>query len=363
MPLGGGTPPPERNVSLAENDAFGGPGLPGIDRAGVTDWLTAHADLDLPLRYEPLSGGRSNLTVRIVDARGRAWVLRRPPTVGVLPSTHDVAREHRIISALAQTPVPVPVSVGLCEDSSVTGAPFYVMEALTGHVLRTKEDAAALSVSARATLSLSLVSTLATLHAIDPATTKLADLGRSDGYLARQLRRLHGGFEARGTRELPLVAELRHRLADQIPQQQRTSIVHGDYRLDNVIASNDGQIIAVLDWELCTLGDPLVDLAMLHVFWLEPGDEAIPSLSSPTTLDGFGTRADILHHYASLTGLDLEALPTYLAFAFWKLAIILDGVHARYRSGAYDDAPEAYEQLGAAVPRLLERGHDALTGR
>jgi aminoglycoside phosphotransferase (APT) family kinase protein len=350
-------------VSAAEEPRHHGPAIPGIDRAALTTWLAERVDLELPVRFELVSGGRSNLTVRISDAGGADWVLRRPPTVGVLPSAHDVAREHRIITALAPTSVPVPAPVGVCVDTDVTGAPFYVMEAVTGHVLRTLDDAAALTPSARAALSESLVAALATLHAIDPAATTLADLGRHEGYLERQLRRLHRGFQVSGTRELPLVAELRHLLEARLPRQQRTSIVHGDYRLDNVVTSDDGEVVAILDWELCTLGDPLADLALLYVFWLEPGEETIPSLSSPTTLEGFASRSTVVERYASLTGLDLEELPTYVAFAFWKLALILDGVYARYRSGAYEEDHEVYEELGGAVPRLLERGHDALTRR
>jgi aminoglycoside phosphotransferase (APT) family kinase protein len=349
--------------AVRPSSAVRAPHIVGIDAQRVGAWLEERTHVVQPLRFSPISGGRSNLTVRIEDAAGHAWVLRRPPTVGVLPSAHDVAREHRIIEALRTHRVPVPRAVGLCTDDQVTGAPFYVMDAVEGLVVRDGDDARSLAVDTRRRVSGSLIDTLAQLHAIDPAATSLADLGRRDAYLERQLRRLHRQYRSSAGRTLPLVDELRDRLRAQLPRQQRASIVHGDYRLDNVMISPEGDVRAVLDWELCTLGDPLADLALLHVYWLEPGDEVIPSLSSPTDLPGFATRAELNAHYASLTGLDLSDLSTYVAFGFWKLAIILEGVHTRYRSGAYVDDDEAYERLGGAVPRLLERSHETLTAR
>jgi aminoglycoside phosphotransferase (APT) family kinase protein len=334
--------------------------IAGVDEDGITAWLEERVEVRRPLRFFPISGGRSNLTVRLEDAAGRAWVLRRPPTVGVLPSAHDVAREHRIITALEPTRFPVPRAVGLCTDDGVTGAPFYVMHEVEGLVIRDEGDARALVPASRRRLSSSLIDTLADLHAIDPASTALADLGRREGYLERQLRRLHHQYETGSSRSLPLVDELRRQLSARLPRQQRVSIVHGDYRLDNVMISPLGDIRAVLDWELCTLGDPLADLALLHVYWLEPGDEVVPSLSSPTTFEGFASRERLASRYAAATGLDLSDLPIYVAFGFWKLAIILEGVYSRYLDGAYVADDDAYERLGGAVPRLLERSHELL---
>lgn len=336
--------------------------IDGINEDRITAWLVAQeAGIDPPVTYTRVVGGRSNLTVRVSPASGPELVLRRPPVVGVIASAHDVAREHRILTGLLSTAVPVPRPVALCEDLTVTGSPFYVMEYVPGRIVRTAAEAAALDPGERRAVSDSLIDTLAVLHQLDATHGQLARVGRPDGYVTRQLHRLHDQVRRRGTPAAALAGEVHDRLASRIPPAQHLSIVHGDYRLDNVVLGPDAQISAVLDWELCTRGDPLADLGLLLVYWLDPGDAVIPTLSSPTDLPGFSRGTDIAGRYAALTGLDISDLPFYVAFGMWKLAIILEGVYARYCSGAYDDEQGGYQQLGEAVPDLLERAAVHLT--
>lgn len=311
-----------------------------------------------------IAGGRSNLTYLLADAAGNRWVLRRPPLHAVLPSAHDVAREHRLMAALAPTPVPVPVPVG-CEDAgSLLGAPFFVMEFVDGIIVRDDVDASRLTLQQRRRAGQSLVDVLANLHAVDPEEVGLGDLSRHDDYISRQLRglgrQLHRGRE-HGTRDLPVLDEAHRRLADAVPPQQSVAIVHGDYRLDNVILAPDAQILAVLDWELCTLGDPLADLGMLAVFWPDSRDEAVEGVATQTVVDGFPHRQEAIERYARRTGRDLSRLDYYRGFASWKLAVILEGVRARFASGAYGDTEdESWRVFERVVPWLGERALAAL---
>ncbi|MGH9042776.1 MAG: phosphotransferase family protein, partial [Acidimicrobiia bacterium] len=286
-----------------------------IDVEAVTGWLTAHApDVRPPLTFTLIAGGRSNLSYRVTDEAGGAWVLRRPPGGTLLASAHDMGREHRIISALAGSAVPVPPVVGLSPDDSVNGAPFYVMRFVDGLVLRDPEVAATVGEPVRRAAAESLIDTLVDLHALDPATVGLGDLGRPDGYVERVLRRWRGQWEKSQTRDLPVVEEVAERLARNIPPQERTSIVHGDYRLDNaIVAPEDGRILAILDWELCTLGDPLADVGMLLMYWTEPGDEFSPLFWAPTTAPGFPGRKEIATRYADRSGRDLGEIEYYVA--------------------------------------------------
>jgi len=224
----------------------------GINAAGVTAWLQAHAaEVEPPLRFSLIAGGRSNLTYTVTDAAGRQFVLRRPPLGPLLPSAHDMGREHRIIAALAGSPVPVPPVVGLCTDETVTGAPFYVMRFVDGLILRDPAVVEPVSEQLRGAASESLVDVLADLHGVDPDDVGLGDLGRRDGYVERTLRRWRGQWEKSKSREIPLIEEVADRLAAGIPAAGPTRIVHGDYRLDNCIVSpDDGAVRAVLDWEL-----------------------------------------------------------------------------------------------------------------
>jgi aminoglycoside phosphotransferase (APT) family kinase protein len=333
----------------------------GINLEGVTAWFAEHVPgAEPPLSFSLIAGGRSNLTYRVTGAGDGAWVLRRPPLGSVLQSAHDMGREHRAMAALAPTPVPVPPVVGLCTDESVNGAPFYVMEFVDGVVLRDEAAVAAVPEPIRWSAAESLVDVLADLHAVDPDAVGLGDLGRKEGYVERLLRRWRGQWEKSKTRELPLVDEVAERLARSVPEQGPATVVHGDYRLDNAIVSpDDGALRAVLDWELCTLGDPMADVGLLMVYWTEPNDEVSPLLWAPTRAPGFPGRKEVAARYAERSGRDLSELDFYVALGLWKIAVILEGVYARYAAGAYGQTDETFRQFEAVVPRLAEAAAEA----
>lgn len=337
------------------------PAPPGIDPAGVTDWLADRVpDVVPPLRFAAIAGGRSNLTYTVTDAAGSRFVLRRPPLGPLLPSAHDMGREHRIMAALSGSAVPVPPLVGLCTDESVNGSPFYVMRFVDGLILRDPEAVEPVPMKVRAAAAEALVDGLAALHATDPDAVGLGDLSRRDGYVERTLRRWRGQWEQSKSRDIPLVEEVADRLAAAVPTAGPTRIVHGDYRLDNAIVSPvDGSLLAVLDWELCTLGDPMADVGMLLVYWTEPGDETSALFWAPTTAPGFPARKEIAARYAAASGRDLSDLDYFVSLGYWKIAVILEGVYVRYRSGQYGDTDESWRRFEAVVPQLAEAAHDA----
>jgi aminoglycoside phosphotransferase (APT) family kinase protein len=310
--------------------------VPGIDVPTVTTWLEANIPGAAgPFTFDAIAGGHSNLTYRLTGADGRAFVLRRPPLGHRLASAHDMGREHRIIHGLQSSNVPVAPALGFCDDPAVNDAPFYVMGFVQGHVLRERAAAeAVLSVDQRRHASESLVDTLAKIHAVDLRAVGLDDLGKHEGYIARQLKRWYGQWNAQKTRELPAVDRVHDELLRRIPDQGPATIVHGDYRLDNCMVGDDGTVVAVLDWEICTLGDPLADVGLLQVYWTGPHDDASAWTGSATTAEGFLDRADLARRYAEVSGRDLTDLPFYVSFAYWKLACILEGVYARYLGGA-----------------------------
>lgn len=325
----------------ADTGDDGGPtGTPaGIDAARVTAWFEAHVpDVAPPLSFEVIAGGHSNLTYRVDDRAGQRWVLRRPPLGHVLATAHDMSREHNVISALAPTDVPVPPVVGLCDDLAVNDAPFYVMEFVDGAVLRNRRDAEHLDPEALRRCGDDIADVLARIHAVDPVAVGLGDLGRKEAYVERQLRRWYRQWEQSKTRELPVVDETHDELVAQVPPQVRVAVVHGDYRLDNCLIGPDGSIRAVLDWELCTLGDPLADVGLLLVYWTEAGDEQAALGDAATVLEGFPSRSQLLQRYRDVADDALTAaldnINYYLAFGYWKLACILEGVYARYQAGA-----------------------------
>jgi aminoglycoside phosphotransferase (APT) family kinase protein len=333
----------------------------GIDRTGVEAWFEQRVDgAELPLSFERISGGHSNLTYRVEDASGRRWALRRPPLGKRLGSAHDMAREHKVVSALGPTPVPVAPVVGLCEDESVNGAPFYVMEFVEGPILRGLAEAEAFPDEAdRRAIGERVVDTLVEIHAVDPDAVGLGDLGRKEDYVARQLRRWQGQWEKSKTRELPAIDAAHERLAARIPEQGPATIVHGDYRLDNMILTPGGEVAAVVDWELCTLGDPLADVGLLMVYWPEPGDELV-ALGQPATLaSGFPGREELKARYAERSGRDLSQLDFFVAFGYWKLAIVLEGVYARYAAGQYGKVDPGIEEFARLVERLAEAAEEA----
>ena len=317
--------------------------MPGIDVPKVSAWLEQHVTgARGPFVFDVIAGGHSNLTFRVTGADGTRYVLRRPPLGHVLASAHDMGREHRIISGLQRSTVPVAPALGFCDDLAVNGAPFYVMGFVDGFVLRERELAeAALTPEARSNASRSIVDTMAAIHAVDLGAAGLADLGKHEGYVARQLKRWYGQWNQQKTRDLRAVDEAHDLLIGQIPEQGPATIVHGDYRLDNCMVSATGEVVAVLDWEICTLGDPLADVGLLQVYWTGPNDPHTAWTGSATTATGFWDRRQLLERYAEISGRDLSNIDFYVAFAFWKLACILEGVYARYLGGALGERSAA----------------------
>ena len=325
---------------------------PGLDLVA----LAAHLGHG-PLSGELVSGGRSNLTYLVCDER-RSWIVRRPPLGHVLATAHDMAREYRVMTALAPTDVPVPETYQLCEDPEVLGAPFYVMQNVVGHVYRTTATAAALGLPRLTAMAGELAEVLARLHAVDPDGIGLGDFGRPEGYLERQLARWSKQLAASRSRELAGIDELRDRLAASLPKSPRSAIVHGDYRLDNVIFGDDDRIAAVVDWEMATLGDPLTDIGALLLYWeLLVSGQGMFGAAPPGA--EFPGPAVFIERYAAAGGAELDHLNWYLAFATFKLAVISEGIHFRFRAGQTVGA--GFERVGEAVPVLVARGHAILT--
>jgi aminoglycoside phosphotransferase (APT) family kinase protein len=338
---------------------------PGLDLEALERYLgPAVGGLSGTLRGEVIPGGRSNLTYIVGDG-ARRFVVRRPPLAHVLPTAHDMAREYRVLAALRDTGIPVPHVIALCEDESVIGAPFYVMEWVDGHVVRDALPAGFPdSTQTRRTMSSTLVATLLQLHRVDPDEVGLAGFGHPDGFLSRQVRRWWQQWEASKTRELPSIEELRRRLDERVPVQSAPGIVHGDYRLDNVMyaPADPARIVAVIDWEMCTIGDPLCDVGLLCVYWAEDESEAAARTlhgHAITVENGFYKRADILRDYAAGTDRDMSALDWYVALGAYKLAIIAEGISARFLMGM--TVGEGFETMGETVPAIVESGLDALT--
>ena len=339
--------------------------VPGLDVPGLQAWLrNAHPDLVAgELRAEVIAGGRSNLTYAVEGAR-IPLVLRRPPLGHVLSSAHDMRREHRVISALNRTDVPVPVAVDLVDDTDagrITGTPFFVMERAPGTVVNRPRHNAAFTPAGVRALSVELMEHLADLHAIDPGTVGLADFGRPDGYLTRQLSTWRRQLDASRSRELPSLDALQTSLAQLVPDQTtRPGIVHGDYRLDNALVVGEGDephISAILDWEMATLGDPYVDLGIFALYWdiaRLPGGFAgvVPSAVDPAA--GYPSFAELLEVYAERAGVAVPELRWYRAFAAYKLAVILEGIHFRFIAG--ETVGDGFEHLGDLVEPLAVAG-------
>jgi aminoglycoside phosphotransferase (APT) family kinase protein len=331
----------------------------GIDAARVTEWFAANIDsVQPPLDFSLIAGGRSNLTFRVDDSAGREFVLRRPPTSHVLPTAHDMGREYRIIRSLGPTNVPVPRTFGYCGDDAVNGAPFYVMSYVAGHVLRDASTVEAVfTPDQRRTAGEHLVDVLADLHAVDVDGVGLGDLARRESYIERQLKRWYGQYRQSATAQGRVVApveEMHDFLAARIPPQEAACIVHGDYRLDNTMFGDDARVAAVLDWEICTLGDPMADLGLLMVYWIEASDPISPLGFTPTACPGFPSRAEMVARYAARSGRDVGALDYFVSFGYWKLACILEGVYARYVGGAMGGDRTGVNTLGDQVRQLAE---------
>jgi len=337
--------------------------MQGIDVERVEKWLNANIEeAQGPYTYHLIAGGRSNITFRVVDANGMQMVLRRPPLGHVLATAHDMAREHRLISAVGQSNVPVPRTLGLCTDVEVNGAPFYVMAYVPGVVLDSPDKGTLLSVKHRLTASEDLIDVLADLHAVDVDEVGLGDLAKREGYVERQVKRWSTQWANSKTRELPAIDEVAALLGNNIPVQQGVSIAHGDYRFGNCLTDVDnGRIAAVLDWELCTLGDPLADLGYVGIYWTDPG---MPNMrgTDPSGIEGFPTFDHLVERYAKRTGRDCSNIGYYKAFASFRLAVICEGVYARYLHGAMGDQQIDLEPMKLTVETLAESALVAIKG-
>ncbi|MFI1971076.1 acyl-CoA dehydrogenase [Streptomyces cinnamoneus] len=328
---------------------------PGLDLRRLRDHLgRARPGLvEGPLTAEVIAGGRSNLTYAVTDGTGRRWVVRRPPLGHVLATAHDMGREYRVISALRDTAVPVPGTVLLCEDAEVLGAPFYVMEHVEGTPYRTAAQLAAIGPERTRAVVRGLTGTLVRLHAVDPGAVGLGDFGRPEGFLERQLRRWGKQLEASRSRDLPGVDELCRALGAAPPASPAPTVVHGDYRLDNVLVGADDTVRAVLDWEMSTLGDPLTDLGLLMMY-SEQRDVPGSPITTTREAPGHPDPAEIAEWYAAGSGRDVSALPWYTAFAYFKLAVILEGIHYRYTLGQTVGA--GFDRIGQLVPLFIDSG-------
>ncbi|MET9142220.1 phosphotransferase family protein [Streptomyces sp. NPDC004042] len=337
---------------------------PGLDLDRLRDLLDHECPglVRGPLTGRLIEGGRSNLTYTVSDGTGR-WVVRRPPLGHVLATAHDMRREHRVISALRPTDVPVPGTVLLCEDEEVLGAPFYVMEFVEGTPYRTAGQLAPLGPERTRHAVLSLVDTLVALHAVEPAEVGLADFGRPEGFLDRQLRRWGKQLDASRDRDLPGIDELHAALGRELPVSPAPAVVHGDYRLDNALIGPDDRIRAVLDWEMSTLGDPLTDLGLLVMYCTPLGMPDSP-VSTTAEAPGHPSPAELIERYAARSGRDVSAVSWYTAFAWFKLAVILEGIHYRYTLGR--TVGGGFDRIGDLVPVFIQHGlttlHDGPQG-
>tara|TARA_A100001037_G_scaffold104940_1_gene95362 strand:- start:185 stop:1192 length:1008 start_codon:yes stop_codon:yes gene_type:complete len=331
--------------------------MDGINLNSVTEWLAEYIeDLSPPLEFSLIAGGHSNLTYKFSDSTGFNYVLRRPPLGHVLESAHDMVREHRIISALGGSSVPVPETVVVCEDKAINDAPFYVMKFVSGDVLHDKDGAKSTNLEDRFKIGRDVVSVLARLHSINPDDVGLGDLGRRSGYIERQLKRWTAQWDASKTEEVPAMEEVSILLHEKMPEQIGATIVHGDYRLGNMIVE-DGSIRAVLDWELCTLGDPLADLGYLLNNWVLPGEDELANV--PTAVGGFPDRDALCLEYERATGRDLSRINYYRAFSHWRLAAINQGVYKRYLVGAMGDRDDGID-LEAQLAGVKQKAITAL---
>lgn len=337
--------------------------MQAINEVNVEQWLNANIEgAQGPYTYSLIAGGRSNITFHVTDVNGMQLVLRRPPLGHVLATAHDMAREHRIISAVGQTGVPVPPTLGVCTDEEVNGAPFYVMAFVPGVVLDSQERAAKMPEHLRTKASHDLVDVLADLHAVDIDAIGLGNLAKREGYVERQVKRWSTQWANSKTRELSSIEQVAAYLAANIPTQQGVSIAHGDYRFGNVLTDvNTGTITAVLDWELCTLGDPLADLGYIGVYWTDPGEASV-RFTDPSGLPGFSTYADLVERYANRTGRDVSNIGYYKAFGSFRLAVITEGVYARYLHGAMGEQNVDIEPYKIATEQLAQTALDALKG-
>ena len=338
--------------------------LKGINQSNLDAWFDTHIEqAEPPLTFSLITGGHSNLTFCAEDTRGSKFVLRRPPTGAVIATAHDMAREHRIISALAPTAVPVPLALGLCEDASVNDAPFYVMNFVDGYVLTDAIiTAEKFDRPSRRQIGEEVIQILSDLHKVVPKDVGLGDLGREEAYIPRQLKRWKTQWEKTKTREISVMDEVYEGLQSGVPDQQAACIVHGDYRLGNMLTGPDGHVAAILDWELCTLGDPLADLGYIMNNWNDE-DEPMPvgggATGFPTAAGGFPSREEFVNRYQENTGFDASRIEYYRAFQYWRLAAIVEGVLSRYIKGVMGEKGDT-AAFQAQVDGLAQAAHERM---
>jgi len=331
----------------------------GIDEKNITRWFLEQAlNVAAPLSFQLIAGGRSNLTYKVTDARGQGFVLRRPPLGHVLESAHDMGREYKIISSLGKTDIPVAPAVGLCTDKSFNGADFYVMRFVEGRVYADSTDAVDIPENQRYALGKNVIDNLVKLHTVNPDDVGLGNLGKKEDYVGRQVKRWTKQWENSKTEEVPEMEEVGRLLKADMPEQIGVSIAHGDYRIGNFILQ-DFRVAAILDWELCTLGDPLADLGYLLNWWYTADEvELGKGDGAPTAVGGFPTRQELIDTYAKATGRNVSRINYYRALSYWRLAAISQGVYRRYMEGVMADSseinPEFYRQ------RLLRLARAAL---
>lgn len=332
-------------------------GPPGLDPDALGAWFAA----EIPgagdhLRATLIAGGKSNLTYVVTDG-AQEWIVRRPPLGHVLATAHDMAREYRVMTALQGTGVPVPRTFAMCTDPAVLGADFYVMQRCSGTPYRRAAELAPLGPERTRVISERLVDTLATLHAVEPAAVGLSDFGRPDGFLGRQVRRWKAQLDASHSRDLPAADELQRQLSARVPAESAAGIVHGDFRLDNVLVADDDRVTAVLDWEMATLGDPLTDLALMLVYF-RLGAGGVSEVSDVSTAPGFLDERAVIERYSRSSDRDMSGFGFYLGLAAFKLAAILEGIHFRHLKGQTVGA--GFDQIGDAIHPLLDAGLAAL---
>ena len=332
----------------------------GLDLSALRAWLSkaaptlAKGELSASL----ITGGKSNLTYLVSDGTSD-YVVRRPPLGHVLATAHDMGREHRIMTALSSSPVPVPETLAMCDDPTVIGAPFYVMERVVGTAYNRASQLEPVGAERTTVITERMVDTLVQLHQVDPGAVGLADFGRPDGYMARQISRWKKQLEASASRELPGMDELVSKLDAETPASGEGTIVHGDFRLDNLLIDEHDQVAAVLDWEMSTLGDPLADLAIL-IAYRDLAEKAPPAgpgaalVTDAPRAPGYLDTATILERYATKSGRDVSHIGFHVAFAYFKIAVIIEGIHFRHTQGQTEG--EGFAGIGDLSAPLIAAG-------
>jgi aminoglycoside phosphotransferase (APT) family kinase protein len=330
--------------------------VPGINLDTLLPWFREHVAPVESLSATIIGHGRSNLTYRLSED-DQHWVLRRPPLSHVLPTAHDMRREFRVISAMRGTDVPAPETYAYCDDPDVNDRPFYVMEHVEGIVpVDPRAVAERFDESKRKHMGEHLVDVMASLHTLDPGSVGLGDFGKPQGFIGRQVRRFTEQIETSVTRPVPELKELSKRLSASVPQESRAAIIHGDYRLDNCMMNDDGDVVAVLDWEMATLGDPLADVGMLKMYWGDGANAGSPNVAGTPViaLSGFPTWEQTVDRYAEKSGIDIGQLDYYVVLAHFKLAVILEGINERFKEGG--TVGEGFEGIGARATALARGG-------